>query len=188
MDWKRMKHEYISGDESIRELAERHGVSRSVLARRASKEKWSAERTKYRDKVVNKSLARACTRDVQKLAGLQRSAVQLAADIERALEDADMPFLHKAAAEGGGLKDEKLRTVNAKNLYALSRALRETTAAMRDLYGISTRAEEHAHKQAVERLAMERERLEIDKAKADVQNGPSEVVVKIDAPAEAYDD
>lgn len=44
MNWRKIKAEYISGKESQRALAEKYGVSRSTLIRRANKEHWTQKR------------------------------------------------------------------------------------------------------------------------------------------------
>ena len=40
-DWKKIKAEYIAGGTSYRKLAEKYGVSRTTLERRAKEEKWT---------------------------------------------------------------------------------------------------------------------------------------------------
>lgn len=44
MNWRKIKAEYIAGKESQRSLAEKYGVSRSTLIRRANKEHWAQKR------------------------------------------------------------------------------------------------------------------------------------------------
>ena len=41
MDWKRIKAEYIAGGISYRKLAEKYGVPRTTLERKAKDEKWT---------------------------------------------------------------------------------------------------------------------------------------------------
>ena len=41
MDWKRIKAEYIAGGTSYRKLAEKYGVPRTTLERKAKDEKWA---------------------------------------------------------------------------------------------------------------------------------------------------
>ena len=41
MDWKKLKAEYIAGGTSYRKLAEKYGVPRSNIERRAKAEKWA---------------------------------------------------------------------------------------------------------------------------------------------------
>lgn len=41
MDWKKIKAEYIAGGTSYRKLAEKYGVPRTTLERKAKDEKWA---------------------------------------------------------------------------------------------------------------------------------------------------
>lgn len=57
MDWNKIKAEYIAGGTSYRKLAEKYGVSRTTLERKAKDEKWSELRRqaegKAEAKIVN---------------------------------------------------------------------------------------------------------------------------------------
>lgn len=185
MDWSAIKTEYVSGNTTYRELAKKHGVSFSTLQKRAKEEKWSENRKKYRDKVVTKALTRTCARDAQRLAKLQKSAMMLANDIEKALQDPDVLYRHVGSIEGVPV-DAKLGTPNGKNLQALARALRDITAATRDLYGINTRAEQFAQEQAVERLKMEREKLEMEKQRIASEGKDTEITLQMAPELEEY--
>ena len=54
MNWRKIKAEYISGKESQRALAEKYGVSRSTLIRRANKEHWTQKRKAAETEVEKK--------------------------------------------------------------------------------------------------------------------------------------
>lgn len=54
MDWKRIKAEYIAGGTSYRKLAEKHGVSRSKLQAKATKEKWADLKSQAQAKTESK--------------------------------------------------------------------------------------------------------------------------------------
>jgi transposase-like protein len=184
MDWIEIKTEYVSGKATYRELAKKYGVSFSTLQKRAKEEKWAESRRKYRDKVVTRALARTCTRDAQRLAKLQRSAMRLTEDLEKVLSDPNLPYLHTASTTTG-MTDELLHTPNGKNLLAIAKALREATAAMRDLYGINTRAETFAQEQATERLKIEREKLEMEKQRMESEG--KDTVIEVKLPPELED-
>ena len=57
MVWKEIKAEYIAGGTSYRKLAEKYGVSRTTLERKAKDEKWSELRrqaeVKAEAKIIN---------------------------------------------------------------------------------------------------------------------------------------
>ena len=54
MDWKRIKAEYIAGGTSYRKLAEKYGVSRTTLERKAKEERWADLRRQTEGKVEAK--------------------------------------------------------------------------------------------------------------------------------------
>ena len=57
MDWNKIKAEYIAGGTSYRRLADKYGVSRTTLERKAKDEKWSELRrqaeVKAEAKIIN---------------------------------------------------------------------------------------------------------------------------------------
>jgi hypothetical protein len=54
VDWKRIKAEYIAGGTSYRKLAEKYGVPRTNLERRAKEEKWTELRRQAEGKAEAK--------------------------------------------------------------------------------------------------------------------------------------
>lgn len=53
-DWKRIKAEYIAGGTSYRKLAEKYGVPRTTLERKAKDEKWAELRRQAEGKAEAK--------------------------------------------------------------------------------------------------------------------------------------
>lgn len=87
-DWLKIKAEYISGCGSMRELAEKYGVSIDAVKRRAASEKWSNERTKTAPKIhqktVRKVVERTADREADRIARLLAVSDVLLAKAERA--------------------------------------------------------------------------------------------------------
>lgn len=54
-DWERIRAEYIAGGISLRDLAQKYGVTKSAIGRRASSERWTDERDKTGTKVRQKT-------------------------------------------------------------------------------------------------------------------------------------
>ena len=54
-DWERIRAEYIAGGISLRDLAQKYGVTKSAIGRRASSESWTDERDKTGTKVRQKT-------------------------------------------------------------------------------------------------------------------------------------
>ena len=54
MSWRKIKAEYIAGGISQRKLAEKHGVNRNLLMRKAQKEHWKDKRDAAEAKALEK--------------------------------------------------------------------------------------------------------------------------------------
>lgn len=60
-DWEKIKTEYITGDISLRKLADKYGINQARLLSRANREKWADEKkqiaikvkTKIQEEIVN---------------------------------------------------------------------------------------------------------------------------------------
>lgn len=52
MNWRKIKAEYIAGGISQRALAEKYGVSRTLVMRKANKEKWTEKRAAAETKAM----------------------------------------------------------------------------------------------------------------------------------------
>lgn len=90
-----------------------------------------------------------------------------------------------AAAAKRALDDD---AVDLKKVESLIRSININMDTLSQLHGIPTQAQRHAQKLAEERLAMERERLEMDKRKADQEAHPETVSIVIKAPEGAVVD
>jgi transposase-like protein len=89
--WSTIAQEYITNDLSLRELAQRHGVSVVTLARRAKKEHWDKQRAEYKQRVLEKTKEKVS----EEQAEISRLVFQIGRYIlERFLE----------ALESGGIK------------------------------------------------------------------------------------
>lgn len=64
-DWKKIKKEYISGTISYRKLAEKYGVSRTTLERKAKDEKWTELRRQAERKTEAKLLESVSSRNAR---------------------------------------------------------------------------------------------------------------------------
>jgi transposase-like protein len=65
VDWNKIKAEYIAGGTSYRKLAEKYGVSRTTLERKAKDEKWSELRRQAEGKAEAKMLDAISTKSAK---------------------------------------------------------------------------------------------------------------------------
>ena len=182
--WTKIRYAYVHGSMSYRELAENYNVSLRTLSEVAKKEKWVTKRLQFRDRVNARADARACKAEADQLERIRIAADRLGEKLEEIMRDEEQLYLHPAVlrkASGAEQQTEKkLKSINPQTLVALAKSMKDMTAVLRDLHGISTRAEERAEKLARERLNLERERLEMEKEKAGAELGDRGLEAKID--------
>ena len=66
MDWKRIKAEYIAGGTSYRKLAEKYGVPRTAIERKAKAEKWADLRRQSEGKIEAKIVNAVSEKEAKK--------------------------------------------------------------------------------------------------------------------------
>ena len=64
-DWKRIKAEYVAGGTSYRKLAEKYGVPRTTLERKAKEEKWTDLRRQAEGKAEAKIVESVSTNNAK---------------------------------------------------------------------------------------------------------------------------
>ena len=113
-DWNAIKTDYITDETtSYRKLARKYGVSHNVIGARAVKEGWVELRQQHLDKTLSKTLSAISAGQARRAARVQTVADKLLDKIEEAVDNLDM-----------------------KELFLDKQALRQVTAAMKDIKDI----------------------------------------------------
>ncbi len=89
VDWNAMKTEYITQETSYRRLSQKYGVSYVTIGDRARKEGWRAEKEKYLDKTLTKTLSKLSEERAKRAAKLFTVADKLLSKVEKAVEGLD---------------------------------------------------------------------------------------------------
>lgn len=161
--WGRIRQSYMAG-KTYKELSEKYGVSVKTIQNRASKEGWTKEKGKIQEEVVEKIHARVVRVRVAELEKL--------IDANGKLIDALVTLTDRAADEQQTniLMFDKAGSM--KNVECLAKAIQVAVQTQRDLFKIPTldqdfrkKAEAARKKEAKEKLAMDREKLELEKQK-----------------------
>ena len=178
IDWNALQVEYVTGKISLKKLAEKYQVSENTLENRSRKEKWSEQRRKYNGKVTAKAVARAGARETRRLRSLQSSASRMCTQIEKLMKDAEKQLFTHVAVVGTGdgkstIEAVQLDVVDDHKLLNLTKAMKEATGVMRDLYGIATAAQKA-------QMELAREELEIKKRAQAAKEKAGEAVEGID--------
>ena len=184
INWGRIKHAYVTGALSYRELAKKYDVSLSTLEDVAKKGEWVKCRRQYRCGVEAEALSRAHDEEVDRLRNVRNAADRMGEMIEKIMAEGNQLYMHTGIVrEKGGVEtivEKELSSVNSKTLRDLVASMKDLTQVLRNLHGIQTISE-------AETLAMARERLEMDKRKADAAEPDTKIEIIQAEEGEALD-
>ncbi|MBQ0125846.1 MAG: hypothetical protein KBS59_05935 [Clostridiales bacterium] len=149
-DWKKIRAEYIRGGISHRKLAEKYGISRQVISERASKEKWK----ELRDKNIAKTCAKIAEKTAEGEAEETVDYLQMIYDIN------DEAVKH--------IRELMAVTTDAKSMASYMKALQTAMDIKRTEKSIDGESR---------RIAIEEQKLELEKSRAQYGEEDSETGV-----------
>ena len=165
-DWEAIKADYLTGELSVRELAEKHGVSANQIYKKVSSDGWKKTLEKIRQKTEEKYVARVArtrAREIELIAG---ATGKMAALLDKTVDElSEQPT------------DKRLR--NLKGLAATASAIETNLQTAMKLLGIQTRAQEEAQKIARARLALDQRKQRYIEHKDKDANAPKKVVFEV---------
>jgi len=158
VDWQAIKTEYITDESSsYRKLAKKYGISYTSIGDRARKEDWAKEREQFQSKTLSKTLSAISQGQARRAARVQTVADKLLDKIEDAVDNLDM-----------------------KELFLDKQALRQVTAAMKDIKDILMIKSEADYREQEARIRTLEKQAEANKDES------SGIEVVIGAEAEEY--
>lgn len=172
-DWIAIKNEYITTDTTYQELADKYGVSFSSIEKKARKEGWRLDRNatceKVEREVRKKTVAKVANKTVKKIDLVADSTEKILKIINKTLGDAEQFNKHMVKLRQGygpGEFDENIEVketgvIDAKRLNDLMSALDKAAKLKRLIENILDEPDR-------QKLDIEREKLALDKAKANV--------------------
>ena len=130
VDWKTIETEYVTSDISHRQLAEKYGICRSTICKKAADDKWSEKRKKHRDKTVSKAVNAVGVKQAEQTAKLFGVSGLLLDKVKLLLEE--NPEL---LADTSAMKDVSVVLKNLKDLLMIKSEadLREQEARIEKL-------------------------------------------------------
>lgn len=179
-DWGAIRNDYITGNDTPKECARRHGVNYRTLGNHLYRERWNDQRAAYRGAVTDKAIetAKNCTayRVASELIGLSGVVDALERETRKALEDGEQlhrylvqsTTRHKDGTTETAYKDITSDKVDTRALRDLTDSVKTLEALKRSLHGLETAQERHRKQIETERLALERERLQIEKERLEL--------------------
>lgn len=179
-NWDRIRSAYITGNDTPKECAKKHGVNYRTLGNHLFQERWNEQRTAYRGSVADKAIdtAKNCTayRVASELMGLSYVVEALERELAKALEDGEQLHRYlvqtttrkKDGTTETAYKDITSDKVDTRALRDLADVAKTLEALKRSLYGLETAQEAHRKQIETERLALERERLQMEKERIEL--------------------
>lgn len=179
-NWDRIRSDYITGNETPKECAHRHGVNYRTLGNHLYREKWNEQRAAYRGEVMDKAIntAKNCTayRMASQLIGLSYVVEALEREALKALEDGEQfhrYLVQSTKRNADGTTETEFKEITSAKVD--TRALKDLTdiaktleALKRSMYGLETAQEMHRKQIETERLALERERLQMERERLEL--------------------
>lgn len=179
-NWDRIRSAYITGNDTPKECAKKHGVNYRTLGNHLFQERWNEQRTAYRGSVADKAIdtAKNCTayRVASELMGLSYVVEALERELAKALEDGEQLHRYlvqtttrkKDGTTETAYKDITSDKVDTRALRDLADVAKTLEALKRSLYGLETAQEAHRKQIETERLALERERLQMERERLEL--------------------
>ena len=114
VNWDDIRNEYITTNISFRGLADKYGISKDTIWKKAKKEKWSDKRRQKIDKSTTKTIEKTSDKAAERAANLMKATDMvlnaILKDIEK-IEDTEVPYNWKNIT--AALKDIKdIQTVS----------------------------------------------------------------------------
>lgn len=166
IDWDAIKTEYVTSDISQRKLAEKYKLDLKSIERHCKEEQWVNARKECKAKVMAKTTAKfinkESTKRANKLESLLESSYKLADEIQKTLDDPDQFNRYMVQYGHGKDFDTEERIYGKKDI----RAMRELTQTIRNLEGIIRSINNQPTEAEAQRLRIEKERWEKEKADA----------------------
>lgn len=184
VDWIKIKAEYITTDKGLRQLAEKYNIAMSLICRRSKQEGWVQERKNHKNRVVKDVVQKIQKSQANELAKKMKTVIGLRGVIDKALEDADQ-FARWIISEGLG--DGMSATTEKVFSKIDMKSIRDAAYALKVLQEIEDRVKGTIDAKdlkqidiALQKLELDRERLELEKKKSSQAAAEKDVTVTIE--------
>ncbi len=175
-DWEKIETDYMANNLTYVEIAEKYGVSPSTVRRQGAKRQWVKKRAQFATKVQHKARQRTAEKKASREAELYGRVVKLAEELvgqlEGALSDDKQLYRHILGAGAGVQKEKVLRKLDTGAAKDYAGMLMQLGRMMADYSGMMT-------KKDAETLKMAREKLRLEKAKAEAEQRSGGETVEI---------
>lgn len=166
IDWDIIKAEYLTTDTSYRKLSKKYNISLSQISLKAKQEDWVKQKNDKSEQIGAVAISNSTDEKISEINDLISLNKRLIKLVDRKIT-------------GYEISGEELADV--KSIKGLADTISGLTANVRNLNGIPTQAEKEAQRIAKERLA-------IEKSKADTDSATKEIVVRYEGSFEEFEE
>lgn len=178
--WDNIAAKYINSNYTLEQIAEEYSISLSTLKKKAAAGKWKDKRTKREKKRAKKCIEkvddrikkRVTNKIADSLASEASAVDKMLKIVHKALDDELQFNRHLVTMEYSNedgkrkwVEEQTFDKMDLRNFNSLVSSLEKLESLHRSLIGLVTVWQQSAIEVNLERLAIERERLEIAKAK-----------------------
>lgn len=169
VDWDAVRLDYITTDMSLQQLANKYGTTKTSIHRHIKSGAWELERAEHRSVTPRNESRNDDETPLQPpgMIDIADGVLRLTRAIQAVLDEAP----------------ERL-AMNTSQYNALMSGIKTAMEIQREAYRIRTIAQEDSYRLAAERLKLERDRLELEKRRADIGGDDDGVEVRIFMEAE----
>ena len=194
-DWAAIKHEYVTDpNASLRKIAKKYGVSLNTIAKKSKAEDWFATRKKTQTKIVTKGITKTANKMADELSKESDFLERMKGHMDRMLQD-DMQFQRhlietRVIDEDGSMivsPEEKIfNKFDSRSMKDSMQILQMMESMTRSLYNLQKAETIQRHQIEAERLALEREKFEWEKQKAEYGRPDTTNAIRIDGFEEGW--
>lgn len=184
-DWNLIKTEYITTNVSLRKLADKYRISKTVVYKRSKAENWVDARNAYRSDCYANAVQKTAEIDVNYLvAAIEGANGLLDAAVEK-IRDHDQfnrHIVYESPLPGTTEAREKIfQKADTKAMRDLAALIKDMTGLLREFFNVPTPAQQEAQRIAAERLELDKRRLALEEQKAEAELTPEsqEYVIRI---------
>ena len=169
-DWGKLKTEYITTDISLKKLAKKHGIRYPTVCERSSKEGWVAARKKHIQKTCAKACAKISAKQANELAKELKAVNKLSAVIAKMLDDDEQFNRHinqtrykDGDREIWNAEEKVFEKMDTWAIKDAAQTLKLIEGMKRSMENILTMEQKNKIENDNRKLAIEEERLELEK-------------------------
>ena len=187
-DWSAIKHEYVTNpDMTLRKVADKYGVRHHTIYTKSKAEGWFAARKEHQKKVTDKAIAKTATIQAKELADEADFLTLMKGHVSRMLSDQDQFQRHLVTNVVTGETEERIcGKTDSRAMKDAMQTLELIEKMTRSLYNLQKAETIQKHQIEAERLALEREKFEWEKQKAEYGRPDSTNAIRIDGFEEGW--